>query len=135
MRGTAQKRSLALDHAAGRLTDDEYLGAVKALRRIRQPERAPATVGPDKAIALLRDYRALWAEATDEERARLIAATYDRITVRGPEFVAARLTPSAYAHGLALALPERVRVPMLAGRGRPQRVGQVSPEGLEPSTR
>ena len=35
-----------------------------------------------------------------------VAAIYDRITVRGPEFVGVRLTPWAYAHGLALATVE-----------------------------
>ena len=35
-------------------------------------------------------------------------ATYERITVAGPEIVGVRLTAAAYAHGLALALPEAV---------------------------
>jgi hypothetical protein len=35
-------------------------------------------------------------------------AIYERITVAGPEIVAVRLTAAAYAHGLALALPERL---------------------------
>ena len=34
-------------------------------------------------------------------------AIYERITVAGPEIVGIRLTAAAYAHGLALALPER----------------------------
>ena len=36
-------------------------------------------------------------------------AIYERITVAGPEIVGVRLTQAAYAHGLALALPERRR--------------------------
>ena len=35
-------------------------------------------------------------------------AIYERITVAGPEIVSVRLTAAAYAHGLALALPEAV---------------------------
>ena len=34
--------------------------------------------------------------------------TYDRIVIEGPRFVGLRLTPAAYRHGLALALPEAV---------------------------
>jgi hypothetical protein len=34
---------------------------------------------------------------------------HERIVVRGPEFVSARLTPEAYSLGLAIALPERVQ--------------------------
>ena len=43
------------------------------------------------------------------------------IVVRGEESVSVRLTPGAYAHGLAVALPEEVEVPGLPGRGRPQK--------------
>jgi hypothetical protein len=38
----------------------------------------------------------------------VIHAIYDRIVVAGRKIVSVRLTPSAYAHGLALALPEEV---------------------------
>ncbi len=34
---------------------------------------------------------------------------------RGEEFVSVRLTAEAYAHGLALALPEEVAVPVISG--------------------
>lgn len=37
----------------------------------------------------------------------LMHAIYDRITLAGPVIVGVRLTKAAYAHGLALALPER----------------------------
>jgi len=37
-------------------------------------------------------------------------AIYDRIRVAGPQIVGVRLTASAYAHGFALALPEKVAV-------------------------
>ena len=35
-------------------------------------------------------------------------AIYERITVAGPEILGVRLTAAAYAHGLALALPDKV---------------------------
>jgi hypothetical protein len=45
---------------------------------------------------------------------------YERITVAGPEIVGVRLTAAAYAHGLALALPEKVAM--------------ARPTGFEPAT-
>lgn len=36
-------------------------------------------------------------------------AIYERITVAGPEIVGVRLTAAACAHGLAQALPERLK--------------------------
>jgi len=39
----------------------------------------------------------------------LLNSIYERITVKGREFVGARLTSDAYALGLALALPEPVQ--------------------------
>jgi hypothetical protein len=45
-------------------------------------------------------------------------AIYERITVAGPEIVGVRLTAAAYAHGLALALPEKVVMARPTGFGR-----------------
>jgi hypothetical protein len=45
-------------------------------------------------------------------------AICERITVAGPEIVGVRLTAAAYAHGLALALPEKVVMARPAGVGR-----------------
>ena len=53
------------------------------------------------------------------EKADLLHAIYERIVVAGPTFVSARLTPAAYTHGLALALPQVVMAP---------------PAGFEPAT-
>jgi hypothetical protein len=50
----------------------------------------------------------------------LMRAIYDRITVAGPVIVGVRLTQAAYAHGFALALPEKVVL--------------ARPTGLEPAT-
>jgi hypothetical protein len=45
-------------------------------------------------------------------------AIYERITVAGAEIVGVRPTAAAYAHGLALALPDKV------GMARPEGVGR-----------
>ena len=50
----------------------------------------------------------------------LMHAIYDRITVVGQVIVGVRLTHAAYAHGLALALPEKVEM--------------ARPTGFEPAT-
>ena len=55
-----------------------------------------------------------------KEKADLTHAIYDRITVAGPEIVGVRLTQAAYAHGVALALPEKVAL--------------ARPTGFEPAT-
>lgn len=51
----------------------------------------------------------------------MIQSVYEEIVVRGEEFVSVRLTPEAYAHGLALALPAEVVVPALPTWGGPRR--------------
>ncbi len=52
------------------------------------------------------------------EKADLLHAIYERIVVAGPEIVRVRLTSAAYAHGLALALPEKVVMARPTGVGR-----------------
>ena len=49
----------------------------------------------------------------------MLHAIYERIVVTGRTIVSIRLTPSAYAHGLALALPDKV------ARARPTGVGRA----------
>ena len=66
-------------------------------------------------VARLRALPETWARATPEGRAELLHSIQERIVVRGPEFVGARLTPEAYSLGLALALPEKVAVARLTG--------------------
>jgi hypothetical protein len=44
-------------------------------------------------------------------------AIYERITVAGLEIVGVRLTQTAYAHGLALALSEKVEMARPTGVG------------------
>ena len=90
----------------------------------RKPTR-PVT-SADKVVAKLRALPETWARATPDGRAELLNAIYERIVVRGPEFVSARLTPDAYAMGLALALPEHVRPA--------QEWVLARPTGFEPAT-
>jgi hypothetical protein len=48
----------------------------------------------------------------------VLHAIHDRITVARRKIVSVRLTPSAYAHGPALALPEKVALARPTGVGR-----------------
>ena len=120
------KRELALDHAAGRLADRTYLAQIAVLRdeatRIDSGERPATGIAPDKVVAKLRALPETWAKATPEGRAELLHSIYERIVVRGPEFVGARLTPEAYSLGLAIALPERVQPATGVGTGAPDRI-------------
>ena len=60
-----------------------------------------------------------WTEAdVPEVKADVLHAIYDQIVVTGREIVSVRLTPSAYAHGLALALPTKVALARPTGVGR-----------------
>ena len=113
-------------HADGRLSDEDYLARVASVRREQAaapPARAGAAVPADRALAYLRNLAETWANPgiRPETRAQVIHAVYERIEVRGLDFAEVKLTPEAYAHGLALALPERVsRV----------RAGLACPRGL-----
>jgi hypothetical protein len=114
------KRELALDHAAGRLDDKTYLAQIAVLR-------AEATrIDSGEVVAKLWAIPETWAKATPAGRAERLHSIYERIVVRGPEFVGARLTPEAYSLGLALALPERVQAA--------QEWVLARPTGFEPAT-
>ena len=58
-------------------------------------------------------------------------AIYDRITVAGPEIVGVRLTPAAYAHGLALALPQKVELARPTGVGHASATYDIPIEGRD----
>ena len=108
-----QIRELALEHAAGRLEDAVYLERLHELRDAKENlERTSADgIAPERAVEWLRELSATWRAAeVPAEKADLLHAIYDRIVVAGRSIVSVRLTPSAYAHGFALALPEKVAV-------------------------
>lgn len=85
---------------------------------------------PDEAIPrhpdhpLVRDGRTRqhidpWSEAdVPEAKAEVLHAIYERIVVTGRTIVSIRLTPAAYAHGLAVALPDKVALARPTGTGR-----------------
>ena len=66
----------------------------------------------------LRTLGETWQQAdVPEAKAELVHAIYERIVVAGRRIVSARLTPAAYEHGLALALPEKDAMASPAGFG------------------
>ncbi len=81
-------------------------------------ERTAAGLPGHRAVEWLR-YLSESFQAADvpKEKADLMHAIYERITVAGAEIVGVRLTRAAYAHGLALALPEKVVMARPAGAG------------------
>jgi len=116
-----QIRELALEHAAGGLGDDTYLTRLKALREQRDAiaERSAPGLPGRRAVEWLRALGlSFQAAVVPKEKADLMHAIYDRITVAGAEIVGVRLTQAAYAHGLALALPEKVEMARPTGVGR-----------------
>ena len=117
-----QLRELALSHAAEGIDDATYIERAATLRRQRDAlaDGERATVPSARVVAWLRAFgQAVQSADLPAERADLIHAVYERIVVAGPTFVSARLTPAAYQHGLALALPQVV---------------MARPTGLEPAT-
>ena len=123
------KRELALDHAAGKIADETYLARVAVIRQemaALATGEPPAIAPADKVVAKLRQLPETWAKATPAGRVELLNSIYERITVKGREFVSARLTSDAYALGLALALPEQVQPA--------QEWALARPTGLEPAT-
>jgi DNA invertase Pin-like site-specific DNA recombinase len=105
-----EKRELALGHAAGNIADAQYLARMAELRRSAVPVRDGSSVRPADAVSYLRNLALLWESPglTDATRADLLHAIYERVVVTRDQFVEVQLTPHAYRHGLALALPEVV---------------------------
>ena len=133
------RRQLALDVAAGKIGERAFL---TALRRLSEEEArmdagglSRRDVDADKAIAYIRNFASSWAKAKPTTKATMVQTLYEEIVVRGSEFVSVRLTPQAYAHGLALALPEEVVVRAMLTRGRPRKSWALArPTGFEPAT-
>ena len=82
-------------------------------------QRSAGGLAADRAVEWLRVLGQSLNEAdVPEEKADLLHAIYDRIVVAGPSIKSVRLTPAAYAHGMALALPEKVAMARPTGVGR-----------------
>ena len=104
-------RELALEHAAGTIDDDYLPHPIAALRGQRDAvERTRVLACPPsgRSRGCARSARRSRRADHPAERAELVHAIYERIIVAGPRFVSVRLTAAAHAHGLALALPERL---------------------------
>jgi DNA invertase Pin-like site-specific DNA recombinase len=132
------RRLLALDVASGRIVERAFLAAIRRLtEEARTDDVGPArrSVDAAKAMEYIRNFASSWAKAKPPTKATMIQALYEEIVVKGPEFVSVRLTPQAYAHGLALALPQEVLVPPMRTRGRPRKMWAMArPTGFEPAT-
>jgi hypothetical protein len=109
--------------AGSRLPAAVYLERLRALREAKETleVNAGGAVSADVALAWLKALSAAWTGADiPEAEADVLHATYERITVTGRTIVSIRMTPSAYAHGLAVALPKKVAM--------------ARPTGFEPAT-
>jgi len=61
----------------------------------------------------------------------VLHAIFERIVVTGRTIVSIRLTPSAYAHGLAVAMPDKVALARPTGVGRALSTYDVQIEGRD----
>lgn len=91
-------------------------------------ERTAAGVSGQRAVEWLRT---LGESLKGTENADLLHATYERITVAGPRIVSVRLTQAACAHGLALALPEKVAMARPTGVGHAFATYDIPIEGRD----
>jgi hypothetical protein len=129
-----QMRDLALDHAAGRLEDAVYLNRLRALRESKESleVNASGAMSAEVALAWLRALSSTWSEAdVPETKAEVLHAIYERIVVTGRTIVSIRLTQSAYAHGLALALPTKVALARPTGVGHTLTAYRMPIEGRD----
>jgi hypothetical protein len=95
-------------------------------------ERTADGLPAERALEWLRALGESFQTAdVPKEKADLMHAIYERITVAGPEIVGVRLTAAAYAHGLALALPEKVELARPTGVGRALATYEIPIEGRD----
>jgi hypothetical protein len=87
-----------------RLTEVEVLSAMargEEQSAVRAESRPNVVAAED--VAMLRDLPELWAEAREEERADLVASTYDSVVDRDDDSLSVRITSDAYPSELTLA--------------------------------
>jgi hypothetical protein len=111
-----------------------YLERLRSLRRRRKASSAqrPKGISAERAFACLQAQSATWREAdVPAAKAELLHAIYDQIVVTGREIVSVRLTPSAFAHGFAPALPEEVVLARPTGVGRAAATYTIPIEGRD----
>jgi hypothetical protein len=129
-----QMRELALEHVSGGMSDETYLARLKHLRASLAEVEETSQVGvpADRAVSWLRSLAETWQKAdVPEARSDLVHAIYERIVVAGREFVGARLTPGAYANGLAFALSEKVVMARPTGVGHALTTYRIPIEGRD----
>ena len=124
LRDDADQRRAGV-YSSARIGAAAALTLVLVVLLVLDGTRAGAGIAPDQVVARLRALPQTWAWATPEGRTELLHSIYERIVVRGPEFVGARLMPVAYSLGLALALPERVQPAHEWVLARPTGVGRA----------
>jgi hypothetical protein len=75
-------------------------------------EAHPVAAAPDteSIVRFLRDLQAAWEQGGEAERAALVASVYERIVATDQGIIEVELTEDAMRHGLAIALPELVKV-------------------------
>jgi hypothetical protein len=125
MQRRATERDLerkAADHAARRITTAAYLAEharlTAELDRLSAPPTPTASVSDGDAIVrFLQDLKASWDRGGEWERAKLVASVYDKVVVNDREVIEVELTEDAKRHGLALALPETMKVVMARPAG------------------
>ena len=119
-----QLHDLAQSHAQDEISDEAYLARKRQLRgELAGMEQTTPGLPAQQAVEWLRVFAESWRDAdVPKAKADLVHAIYEKVVVAGRDFVSARLTPTAYQHGLAIALPEAVMA-------RPE---VARPEGFEP---
>jgi hypothetical protein len=111
-----------------------YLDRLRALRESKESleVNASGAMSAEVALAWLRALTSTWSEAdVPEAKAEVLHAIYERIVVTGRTIVSIRLTPSAYAHGLAVALPDKVALARPTGVGRAITTYEMPIEGRD----
>jgi hypothetical protein len=106
-----QLHDLAQSNAQDEISDEAYLARKRQLRaELAALEQPGSGLPAQRAVEWLRAFAESWRDAdVPEAKADLVHTIYERIVVAGRNIVSARLTPAAYEHGLALALPEAVK--------------------------
>jgi len=124
-RSTRQRLSTGMAHTAESesrpLGDEAYLARLKVLRQQRDVivERRACGLPGERAIEWLRAVGAsLQATDVSKEKADLMHAIYDRITVAGHEIVGVRLTQAAYAQRIGACAARKVELARPTGLGR-----------------
>jgi hypothetical protein len=117
LRRRASERDLArcaADHAARRMATEAYLAEHARLTAELDAlagARPEATLSArDDIVRFLRDLQATGAHGGEAERVALVACVYDRIVATDQGIIEVELTEDAVRHGLAIALPEQVKV-------------------------